>query len=107
MPGDYNKNGVVDAGDYDLWRKGDLAADGTGPSGVPDGVVNGLDYNFWRARFGNTSGSGLTLSTIPELYILPIGICFCRFRRQSSNHLASKGIRMNINQATNGEIGTD
>lgn len=66
VPGDYNRNGVVDAGDYDLWRKGDLAADGTGPGGVPDGVVNGLDYNFWRARFGNTSGSGLASSAIPE-----------------------------------------
>ena len=67
--GDYNKNGVVDAADYVLWRKGDIAADGTGPSGTPDGTVDGLDYNFWRARFGNTSnpGSGsMTGSTVPE-----------------------------------------
>jgi hypothetical protein len=77
VPGDYNKNGVVDAADYPLWRKGDLAADGTGPGGVPDGVVNGLDYNFWRARFGNTSGSGLTASAVPEpcvVSVLMIGI---------------------------------
>jgi hypothetical protein len=77
VPGDYNKNGVVDAADYPLWRKGDLAADGTGPGGVPDGVVNSLDYTFWRARFGNTSGSGLAASAVPEpcvLSVLMIGI---------------------------------
>jgi hypothetical protein len=72
VPGDYNKNGVVDAADYPLWRKGDLAADGTGPGGGPDGVVNGLDYTFWRARFGNTSGSGLSTSAVPEPCVLSV-----------------------------------
>ena len=53
-PGDYNKNGVVDAADYVLWRKGDLAADSNG-----DTVVDQTDYDFWRANFGNPySGCG-------------------------------------------------
>ena len=46
VAGDYNHNGTVDAADYAVWRKGDLAADGTGPGGTPDGTVNALDYNF-------------------------------------------------------------
>jgi hypothetical protein len=31
--------------------------------------VNGLDFDFWRAHFGNTSGSGSALgagSAVPE-----------------------------------------
>ena len=28
VTGDYNHNGTVDAADYVVWRKGDLAADG-------------------------------------------------------------------------------
>src|SRR4029078_9829883 len=56
LPGDYNHNGVVYAGDYVLWRKtpGSYGGD---PGG----------YNTWRANFGNTPGSGsLAIGTVPE-----------------------------------------
>lgn len=70
VPGDYNGNGTVDAADYVLWRDGSLLADGTGPGAIPDGVVDGLDYNFWKARFGNSgSAAGASLnstSIVPE-----------------------------------------
>jgi hypothetical protein len=62
--GDYNNNGVVDAADYVLWRKG-------GPlqneSDTP-GTVNGADYTYWQSRFGATSGSGSSLggASVPE-----------------------------------------
>jgi hypothetical protein len=69
--GDYNRNGVVDAADYVLWRNtagqsgAGLAADGNG-----DGTVNAADYNLWRANFGRSafdSGAGTAaLSAIPE-----------------------------------------
>jgi hypothetical protein len=88
VPGDYNKNGVVDAADYVLWRKGDLAADGTG-----DTIVDQADYDFWRARFENTSGagagSGLSGAAVPEptgLAILIMGLiggCVCRRMNQT------------------------
>jgi T5SS/PEP-CTERM-associated repeat protein len=57
-PGDYNTDGIVDAGDYIVWRKAigqsgsGLAADGNG-----DGVVDSADYNHWRANFGSVVGS--------------------------------------------------
>ena len=39
-----------------------LAADGSG-----NVTVDTVDYNFWRARFGNTAGSGASASAkIPE-----------------------------------------
>jgi hypothetical protein len=60
VAGDYNRNGVVDAADYVLWREtdGDAVAAGTGADGDGNGVINGADYTFWRARFGNTAASG-------------------------------------------------
>ena len=69
VQGDYNSNGVVDAADYVLWRdsvgQATLPNRGTGITG-PVGVA---DYNFWRAHFANTSGSGageLSNSPVPE-----------------------------------------
>ena len=53
LPGDYNRNGVVDAADYVLmaqWRPLQNEVD-------TPGVVNAADYTAWRTRFGN-SGSG-------------------------------------------------
>ncbi len=67
-PGDYNRDGVVDAADYVLWRKigvesGYYAADGNG-----DHLVNQLDYTYWRQRFasGQAPAAGQSLAAVPE-----------------------------------------
>jgi hypothetical protein len=58
--GDYNHNGVVDAGDYDVWRKsvGQSVATGTSADGNFDGQITPADYDVWRSHFGQTGGSG-------------------------------------------------
>ncbi len=61
VPGDYNHNGVVDMGDYVVWRNTmgstvNLGADGNGNS-----IIDSGDFSFWRARFGQTAGSGSSL----------------------------------------------
>jgi hypothetical protein len=64
LPGDYNANGVVDAADYVLWRKGGPLANEVDTPGT----VNAADYSAWRSRFGNTgSGSGISATAaVPE-----------------------------------------
>jgi hypothetical protein len=54
LPGDYNRDGAVDAADYVAWRKS--------PSnfgGEPGG------YNNWRTNFGRTTSDGLAASENP------------------------------------------
>ena len=53
LAGDYNKNHVVDDGDYALWRKN---------LGTPSG------YRSWRANFGASGGSGASIAGtgVPE-----------------------------------------
>ena len=71
--GDYNFDGVVDAGDYSVWRDTlgsttDAAADGNG-----NGVVDAADYAIWSSAF-TTSFS----SAIPEpagFFIALVGGC--------------------------------
>jgi hypothetical protein len=55
LPGDYNRNGVVDAADYVIWRKtlGTFAANlFAGADGDGNGRIDTEDYSLWRARFG-------------------------------------------------------
>jgi hypothetical protein len=68
LPGDYNRDGVVDSADYVVWRnsKGqfgsNLAADGNA-----DSIVDLADYAIWRANFGSIASAGRTLiSVVPE-----------------------------------------
>jgi hypothetical protein len=80
LPGDYNRNGTVDAADYAVWRNtvgqtgNGLAADGNGNDTVDAG-----DYDLWRANFGRTSGVGAigsasTFEAIPEPATLALAL---------------------------------
>lgn len=57
--GDYSGNGAVDAADYVVWRNTQntvvpvgAGADGSGPGGEPDGMIDGFDYSFWKSLYG-------------------------------------------------------
>ena len=57
LAGDYNHNGVVDAADYVVWRKG------LGTTYTQN------DYDVWRANFGRTAGGGsgaAATAAVPE-----------------------------------------
>jgi hypothetical protein len=65
--GDYNRNGVVDAADYTVWRDSfgqtgmNLWADGNG-----DTHVDSTDFGIWKQDFGQTLGGGANAITVPE-----------------------------------------
>jgi hypothetical protein len=50
--GDFNPDGILNAADYVVWRKG------LGTTYTQD------DYNIWRTNFGATAGSGSGLAGI-------------------------------------------
>jgi hypothetical protein len=67
LVGDYNRNGIVDAADYTVWRDSygqvgpNLAADSDG-----DQLIGQFDYNNWVSNFGHVAtvtGSG---ASVPE-----------------------------------------
>lgn len=74
-PGDFNFDGLVDAGDYVVWRKS-------------NGTQAG--YNQWRTHFGQNTGSGsLFGSTVPEsstLVLLGIGTIRLFGYRKARSH---------------------
>jgi hypothetical protein len=75
--GDYNKNGVVEAADYTVWRntlgQGGFALPGDGDA---SGMVDMPDYFVWRDNYGKrspTTGSAATSALVvpePSLAIL-------------------------------------
>jgi hypothetical protein len=60
VPGDYDKNGTVDAADYVVWRipRGQSVSAFAGADGDGSGMIDQPDYEFWRARFGNALPAG-------------------------------------------------
>jgi hypothetical protein len=79
VAGDYNGNGIVDAADYTVWRD-HLGQTFSLPnrSSLNSGPIGQADYDFWKSRFGLTSGSGsLSGSSVPEttsVALLAIGL---------------------------------
>jgi hypothetical protein len=68
--GDYNRNGIVDAADYVLWRK-TLGQTGRGlpADGNDSGEVESGDYTVWRGHFGKTAAGPSSvgaITTVPE-----------------------------------------
>jgi hypothetical protein len=69
--GDFNSDGLIDAGDYTVWRDaaGTAVTAWSGADGNGDGMVDGADYDVWKQNFGksipNLSGSG-SGSAVPE-----------------------------------------
>jgi hypothetical protein len=68
VTGDYNRNGIMDAADFVVWRKtlgktgSGLAADGNGSNSIDVG-----DYGVWRTRFGSTTTAAQSsASNVPE-----------------------------------------
>ncbi len=59
--GDFNRNGIVDAADYTVWRDslGLAVTSGTGADGNVDGMVDSLDYEVWKSNFGNVTAGRL------------------------------------------------
>lgn len=90
VAGDYNGNGVVDAGDYVVWRdnRDTETVPGRGADGNGDGMVDDSDFAHWRSRFGNVVGAGSGAnSQVPEPMALALALfvslggLFCRMRR--------------------------
>jgi hypothetical protein len=82
--GDYDRNRVVNAADYALWRDalGKTSATLLPMDGNADGTINHPDYIAWTASFGLTSPSvegplGSGASTVPEPKALAFVAFFC------------------------------
>jgi hypothetical protein len=79
VAGDYNGNGIVDAADYTTWRD-HLGQTFSLPNRNPlnSGPISQADYEFWKTRFGATSGAGsLSAGAVPEpagLVLLIVGV---------------------------------
>jgi hypothetical protein len=56
LPGDFNRDGSVDAADYIVWRRN--------PSG--NTLVDTNNYNTWRANFGRTAAQLAESANVPE-----------------------------------------
>ncbi len=77
VAGDYNRDGIIDSGDYVVWRKmrNTSTTAWSGADGNGDGMVNDADFVVWRSNVGSIGGgyhasgseaSELLFASIPE-----------------------------------------
>jgi hypothetical protein len=67
LTGDFNRDGVVDAADYVVWRSslGQSIPRYSGADANGSGFVDVDDYNFWRNRFGDTAPPSAASAAAP------------------------------------------
>ena len=77
--GDFNRDGVVDAADYPVWRDSEGL---TGPGLVADAnndqIVDAADYALWRENFGSSIASlASTADAVPEPGAITVLLLTC------------------------------
>jgi autotransporter-associated beta strand protein len=98
LAGDYNRNSVVDAADYTVWRN-NVGAPASGLANAIDGgVVGTAHYETWRANYGKTQIFDATGNTAPEpstALLLILGcsgsLQFRRARRRNMTYSPARG----------------
>lgn len=69
LPGDFNDDGVIDAGDYVYWRDNLGAPESVLPAGSSDGngTVDVGDYVLWKTNFETSNlGASVVTTQVPE-----------------------------------------
>jgi hypothetical protein len=93
LPGDYNRNGLVDAADYVVWRKSIASNElGLAADGNHDFIVDAADYGVWTRGVGTGSGSSTVImqNGVPEptsLVLLVIAAIMCAASRRKFGQL--------------------
>ncbi|MGD9635523.1 MAG: dockerin type I domain-containing protein, partial [Pirellulales bacterium] len=67
LPGDFNRDGTVDAADFTVWQDSLGTTGNTAADANEDNIVDVEDYAFWQANFGRSEilGGG-ALAAVPE-----------------------------------------
>lgn len=105
LAGDYNRNEVVEAADYVLWRKtfGFLVDNYSGADGNGNGEIDLPDYAVWTANFGATtpmnamatsavSGTTLEATTTVTLFAAPADIVQATAQRYERGPLLNQAL---------------
>jgi autotransporter-associated beta strand protein len=69
LPGDFNVDGVVDAGDFIIWQKNVGQPAGSLPNDSTGATIGSSQYQLWMTNFGRTapgSGGGQGNGAVPE-----------------------------------------
>ncbi len=91
--GDYNNDGIIDAADYIIWRKGAPLSNDPIPGTTPD------DYTIWRMHYGVTtsaSATSINSNIIPEprastLFLIASVVIFFRWTTHTKRRSTDSG----------------
>jgi Lysyl oxidase len=94
LSGDYNRDNVVDAADYTVWRDTlgfvDLGDQGAGADGDGSGTIRQADYDIWKSKFGAASGAGSV--SVPE----PVNMSYVAMALVTARLISNRGRRRSV-----------
>ena len=72
LAGDYNRDGFINAADYNNWRAtfGQSATPGSGTDGNGNGTIDAADYAVWRDKLGNGDDAASVAVPEPSAWIM-------------------------------------
>ncbi len=89
LPGDFNRDGTVNAADYTVWRNSLGQTGNTAADANEDNLVDDADYALWKSNYGRSESSGAgVLASVPEpttIVLTLLAACataICRDRRR-------------------------
>jgi autotransporter-associated beta strand protein len=84
VSGDFNDDGVVDSGDYLIWKKfANTETDLPNDENLP-GPIGAAHYALWQQHFGEVAGGGSGSAQVPEpaaFALIAIGLAAFSWRR--------------------------
>jgi sugar lactone lactonase YvrE len=100
IDGDFNSDGQITAADYDKWTAdfGKWVAKGGGADGNGNGIVDAGDYTVWRDAFTAAGGAAISF-TVPEPPTAALAVFAAIFLFSASTH-QNRTSRVHIPAAT-------
>ena len=83
-PGDFDRDGDVDLGDYSLWQADFGSTESLLADGNNNGIIDAADYTIWRDNYSSSSPFAISVPEPTSYFLFATSILFATQKRKAS-----------------------